>query len=177
MDEIIPEKEVMIDKSEILLDKQVVVGNPVRVSESDKPDFVGFDDKSFDEELQSDLLNIPDKMLFKIGEVASLAGIKPYILRYWETEFSSLRPKKASNNQRMYNRKDLEIVFLIKKLLYRDRYSIQGAKKVLGGMKLELKSFNKWLKVMKTQADASEKLQQLLDSIQDAKVRHSIVQV
>ena len=118
-----------------------------------------------DQKLQEDLLSIPDKMLFKIGEVSGFASIKPYVLRYWESEFSLLRPKKASNNQRMYTKKDVEIVLLIKKLLYRDRYSIQGAKKALVNMKLELKNFNKWNKIVKTQNLASDKLLKLIDNI------------
>ena len=169
MEEIIPEREVS---------SEVVLNDSVGVSLDD--DVVGVATgfvQYFDDELQRDLLNIPDKMLFKIGEVATLAGIKAYILRYWESEFSSLKPKKASNNQRMYNRKDLEIVFLIKKLLYRDRYSIQGAKKVLNSMKSELKLFNKWTKLKQTQTDASRKLQRLLEDIKLAKRRHTGLQV
>ncbi len=119
-----------------------------------------------DDELKQELLQIPDRMLFKIGEVAELVGIKPYVLRYWESEFSLLRPKKASNNQRMYTGKDLETVFLIKKLLYRDRYSIQGAKKALSNAKLELKNLNKWSKIIKARNTASDKLVDLIKSIQ-----------
>ena len=170
MEEIIPGREV---SSEVVLNDSVGVSLDDDGVVGVATGFVQY----FDDELQRDLLNIPDKMLFKIGEVASLAGIKAYILRYWESEFSSLRPKKASNNQRMYNRKDLEIVFLIKKLLYRDRYSIQGAKRVLNSMKSELKVFNKWIKLKQAQTDASKKLQQLLDDVKLAKRRHTGLQV
>ena len=88
-----------------------------------------------DEQLQKELNDIPDKMAFKIGEVADIAGVKSYVLRYWETEFDALKPKKSKHNQRMYHRKDIENVLMIKKLLYRDRFSIEGARKALRGLK------------------------------------------
>lgn len=81
-----------------------------------------------DQELLSELAQIPNRMAFKIGDVSDLLGIKQYVLRYWETEFDELNPKKASNNQRMYSRRDVETAYLIRKLLHRDRFSIEGAK-------------------------------------------------
>lgn len=90
-----------------------------------------------DDKLLEEINSIPDKMGFKIGDVADLLGIKQYVLRYWESEFEILRPKKASNNQRMYTRKDVENAFLIRKLLHRDRFSIEGARNALK----ELKNF------------------------------------
>src|SRR6202012_4263248 len=74
---------------------------------------------------------IPDKLYFRIGEVARLAGIKPYVLRFWETEFSGLGPKKSGTGHRLYRRKDVELVLEIKRLLYDRRYTIEGARKVL----------------------------------------------
>src|SRR6202158_3727715 len=74
---------------------------------------------------------IPDKLYFRIGEVSRLAGIKPYVLRFWETEFSSLGPKKAGKGRRLYRRKDVELVLEIKRLLYEKRYTIEGARKYL----------------------------------------------
>ena len=65
--------------------------------------------------------------------------LKTHVLRYWETEFGALNPKKASNNQRIYQKRDVETVLLIKKLLYRDRFSIEGAKSALKKMKKETK--------------------------------------
>ena len=76
-------------------------------------------------------LEIPDKLYFRIGEVARLAGIKPYVLRFWETEFSGLGPKKSGTGHRLYRRKDVELVLEIKRLLYDRRYTIEGARKVL----------------------------------------------
>jgi len=74
---------------------------------------------------------IPDKPYFKIGEVAALAGVEPYVLRYWETEFKSIRPEKTRTNQRMYRRRDVETVLAIKRLLYDEGYRIDGAKRRL----------------------------------------------
>ncbi len=74
---------------------------------------------------------IPDKLYFRIGEVARLAGIKPYVLRFWETEFPSLGPKKSGTGHRLYRRKDVQLVFDIKHLLYEKKYTIKGARKYL----------------------------------------------
>jgi len=72
---------------------------------------------------------IPDKLYFRIGEVARLAGIKPYVLRFWETEFPSLGPKKSGTGHRLYRRKEVELVLEIKRLLYEKRFTIEGARK------------------------------------------------
>lgn len=74
---------------------------------------------------------IPDKLYFRIGEVARLAGIKPYVLRFWETEFPALGPKKSGTGHRLYRRKDVEMVLEIKRLLYEQRFTIEGARKFL----------------------------------------------
>jgi len=74
---------------------------------------------------------LPDKLYFKIGEVADIAGVKPYVLRYWETEFSILKPGKTRSKHRLYRRRDVEMVLEIKRLLHQERYTIEGAKKRL----------------------------------------------
>ena len=74
---------------------------------------------------------IPDKLYFRIGEVARLAGIKPYVLRFWETEFPSLGPKKSGTGHRLYRRKEVEMALEIKRLLYEKRFTIEGARKFL----------------------------------------------
>jgi DNA-binding transcriptional MerR regulator len=74
---------------------------------------------------------LPDKLYFKIGEVAKLVGVKPYVLRYWETEFSILRPGKTRSKHRLYRRKDVEALLEIRRLLYIERYTIEGAKRRL----------------------------------------------
>src|ERR1700734_3907759 len=81
---------------------------------------------------------IPDKLYFRIGEVSRLAGIKPYVLRFWETEFSSLGPKKSGKGHRLYRRKDVELVLEIKRLLYDKRYTIEGPRKYLDSGSREL---------------------------------------
>jgi DNA-binding transcriptional MerR regulator len=75
--------------------------------------------------------DLPDKLYFKIGEVARLVGVKPYVLRYWETEFNVLRPGKTRSMHRLYRRKDVEILLEIRRLLYAERYTIEGAKRRL----------------------------------------------
>ncbi len=73
---------------------------------------------------------IPDKLYFKIGEVCKITGVKQHALRYWETEFSVIRPQRASSKQRLYRRIDVENILKIKKLLRDDGYSIAGVKKI-----------------------------------------------
>ncbi|MBW1637151.1 MAG: MerR family transcriptional regulator [Deltaproteobacteria bacterium] len=75
--------------------------------------------------------NIPDKLYFKIGEVAKLADLPTHVLRYWETEFSDIRPKRANSKQRLYRRKDVELILQIKTLLHEQGYTIAGARKAL----------------------------------------------
>ena len=74
---------------------------------------------------------IPDKLYFRIGEVSRIAGVKPYVLRYWETEFPSISPRKSGTGHRLYRRKDVETVLEIKRLLYEKRFTIEGARKTL----------------------------------------------
>ena len=73
----------------------------------------------------------PDKLFYRIGDVSEITGIKPHILSYWEAEFSVLHPRKNDAGQRLYERRDVELVIEIKKLLYEQRYTISGAKKFL----------------------------------------------
>src|SRR5262245_22551067 len=76
-------------------------------------------------------MTLPDKLYFRIGEVAQLVGVKPYVLRYWESEFSIVRPGKSSARHRLYRRKDVETLLDIRRLLYTERYTIEGAKRRL----------------------------------------------
>ncbi len=71
---------------------------------------------------------IPDKLYFRIGEVAELAELPAYVLRFWETEFPNLKPTKSGTGQRMYRRRDVENILLVKKLLYEEGYTIAGAR-------------------------------------------------
>jgi DNA-binding transcriptional MerR regulator len=74
---------------------------------------------------------IPDKMYFRIGEVSELTQTKAYVLRYWETEFPTLRPTKTRSGHRHYRRKDVETILEIKRLLYQEGFTIEGARKQL----------------------------------------------
>jgi DNA-binding transcriptional MerR regulator len=74
---------------------------------------------------------IPDKLYFKIGEVARLAGVEPYVLRFWESEFPALKPGKSTKGQRLYRRREVELALQIKTLLHEQGFTIAGAKKKL----------------------------------------------
>ncbi|MBI2988416.1 MAG: MerR family transcriptional regulator [Deltaproteobacteria bacterium] len=80
---------------------------------------------------------LPDKLYFKIGEVSRIVGVKPYVLRYWETEFELLKPGKAPSRHRLYRKKDVELLLEIKRLLYAEGYTIEGARKRLKENKKE----------------------------------------
>ena len=73
----------------------------------------------------------PDKRYFRIGEVSRITGVKPYVLRYWESEFRWMAPQKSRSKQRLYRRRDIDMILLIKKLLYEQRFTIAGARKKL----------------------------------------------
>ena len=75
--------------------------------------------------------SIPEKLYFKIGEVSEITGIEPYVLRYWESEFKIVSPSRTHSKQRLYRKKDLELILEIKKLLYEEKFTIAGAKKKL----------------------------------------------
>ena len=123
-----------------------------------------------DEALTRDLQAIPNKMAFKIGEVAKMIDVKSYVLRYWETEFKMLNPQKSKHNQRAYSRKNVELLFMIKKLLYKDRFSIEGARAALTKMRRETK------KAVTIQGAAihiealRKKVQDLITEIQDLRL-------
>jgi len=78
------------------------------------------------------MVQIPDgKRYFRIGEASSIIGVEPYVLRYWESEFSQLKPQRADSKQRTYQKKDLETLLEIKRLLYEEKMTIEGAKRRL----------------------------------------------
>ena len=81
--------------------------------------------------VEPDSPEIPDKLYFKIGEVSELLGVEPYVLRYWESEFPVLSPKKSGTGHRLYRRKDVELLLRIKHLLYEKRFTIEGARQTL----------------------------------------------
>lgn len=80
---------------------------------------------------------IPDKSYFRIGEVGKLLGVEPYVIRFWESEFKTVRPIRSKKDQRLYRRRDVEELLTIKTLLYNDMFTIAGAKKRLAELKKE----------------------------------------
>lgn len=103
---------------------------------------------------------IPQKLYYRIGEVADIAGVKPHVLRYWETEFGFLSPQKNEGNQRLYTAKDLEKVLLIKRLLYEDGYTIAGAKRKFREERRKSGS-------MGTQSKRADLLMELRDEVEE----------
>lgn len=123
-----------------------------------------------DDKLLEEINAIPDKMGFKIGDVAEILGIKQYVLRYWETEFDILRPKKASNNQRMYTRKDVENALLIRKLLHRDRFSIEGARNAMKELKAHVRKEKDMSVVIHKLDNMNDSVEALINDIR--RIRH-----
>jgi len=117
-------------------------------------------------------VQIPDKLYFRIGDVSELVGVKPYVLRYWESEFPFINPDKSSTGQRVYRRTDVEGLLLIKHLLYSERYSIEGARKRIKELRKEgeYKSFKREKVLGGEQALArKERLKKLLKSAEELK--------
>jgi DNA-binding transcriptional MerR regulator len=115
--------------------------------------------------LMTDIGAIPDKMAFKIGEAAEMVGVKQYVLRYWESEFEMLRPRKSKNNQRVYSRRDVETAMMIRKLLYEDRFSIEGARSALRQLKAQVKEEKSIKAIAQSQETAVSKLRGLVSEI------------
>jgi DNA-binding transcriptional MerR regulator len=93
---------------------------------------------------------IPEKQYFKIGEVSEILNVEPYVLRYWESEFKILKPTRTRARQRLYHKRDLELLMEIKHLLYDEKFTIAGAKKRLQEMKKQTSAEKKARKVAKT---------------------------
>lgn len=113
---------------------------------------------------------IPDKLFFKIGEVARLTSLRPSILRFWETEFSELQPQKSRTGQRLYNRNELEIVLDIKRLLYAEKLTIKGARRALASRGRGHEQPGK------AGLDSSSKIMQVIEEVKDdlIKLRDSL---
>lgn len=126
---------------------------------------------ALDQELKDQIEGIPDKMAFKIGEVAKMVGVKSYVLRYWETEFDFLKPKKSKHNQRVYTKKDVENLLIIKKLLHRDRFSIEGARGVFKSIKKQLKVQTEQ-DVVKGSLSIRNQVQDLIHTISELKSQY-----
>ena len=169
--------ESLYSDEDALLGGFVEVGSPeassMESSELDQPTQAAIADTQLtprhEDELVIDLSEIsrmiPNKMAFKIGEVAEITGLKTYVLRYWESEFEALNPQKSAFNQRMYSRRDVETVLLIKKLLYEEKFSIAGAKRKLKEVRRELKSEKQMVEVAGRLDSAADKLEELIEEI------------
>jgi DNA-binding transcriptional MerR regulator len=108
-----------------------------------------------------------EKLFYKIGEVSDIAEIEPHVLRYWESEFSFLKPRKNKTGQRVYTRKDLELVLQIKNLLYKEKYTIAGVKKKFGSNSLSKSSVS-----MQTIHGVKKKLKEILNTLNRDIVTH-----
>jgi DNA-binding transcriptional MerR regulator len=117
-------------------------------------------------------IRIPDKLFFKIGEVAELASVEQHVLRYWEDEIDALKPAKNKSGQRLYQKKDVELVMEIKRLLYEEKFTIAGAKSKLKRFKKKVtqldfsydrESFLEWKQGIKYE------LESILKSLEDSK--------
>jgi DNA-binding transcriptional MerR regulator len=82
-------------------------------------------------------VSIPDKSYFRIGEVSRLLGVPPYVVRYWESEFKTVKPIRTRSDQRLYRHKDVEELLMIRKLLYEENFTINGARKQLHKIRSE----------------------------------------
>jgi len=105
-----------------------------------------------------------DRLYYRIGEVSRITGLKPHVLRYWESEFKVIKPHKGGSLQRLYRRKDLELIVKIKKLLYEEGFTIAGAKKKIRDLeRLE----NKQMKLKLVEKKSNGKDHELLASVKE----------
>jgi len=108
---------------------------------------------------------LPEKIYFKIGEVSEIVGVEPYVLRYWETEFELLKPSKAPSKHRLYKKRDVELLLEIKRLLYTEGFTIEGARKKLKEAKKEEKNQLKLPLTEQKYKSALVKLKKELESL------------
>ena len=108
---------------------------------------------------------LPEKIYFKIGEVSEIVGVEPYVLRYWETEFDLLKPSKAPSKHRLYKKRDVELLLDIKRLLYTEGFTIEGARKKLKEAKKEEKDQLKLPLAEQKYKTARAKLRKDLESL------------
>jgi DNA-binding transcriptional MerR regulator len=97
-----------------------------------------------------------DRLYYRIGEVSRITGVKPHVLRYWESEFRAIKPYKVGSLQRLYRKKDLDLILKIKKLLYEDGFTISGAKKKIRDMEKVRKGQLK-LRLVEKKSNGKEK--------------------
>lgn len=125
--------------------------------------------------LNRGIKEIPDQLEYKIGHVAELVGVKPYVLRFWESEFDALKPKKSKKGQRVYSKRDVETALIIRKLLYEDRFSIEGAKTKIRELRSKVKEEKKLSGMLEEVKEATTavvtnatgQLEEMLEEIQE----------
>ncbi len=83
------------------------------------------------------MAQLPEKLYYKIGEVTSLTNVKPYVLRYWESEFKIVKPRKSRSKQRVYSKRDIGLILEIKRLLHKEKYTLEGVKKRIKQIQVE----------------------------------------
>lgn len=98
----------------------------------------------------------PEKLFYKIGEVSRLVGIESYVLRYWETEFAFLNPRKSKSGQRIYTKNDVDLIQQIKHLLYEEKYTIDGVRRRLGSNAEQKEPDNRQGEAGVTSGDAAD---------------------
>lgn len=157
---IVPETELEMELADHLAGLDVLMDSPENPVIATEP--ISLPAALCDDKLLEEINAIPDKMGFKIGDVAEMLNIKQYVLRYWETEFDLLKPKKASNNQRMYTRKDVENAFLIRKLLHRDRFSIEGARNALKELRAHVRKEKDYSQVVHRLENVHDRIDDLV---------------
>ncbi len=103
-------------------------------------------------------VSIPDKPYFRIGEVSRILAVEPYVVRYWESEFNTVKPRRTTADHRLYRREDLEELLAIKELLYADHFTIRGAKQELAKRRSEHKERERLVKIKTVLLQLREKL-------------------
>ena len=154
---------------ELSLEDKFLAPTEIIVLTEQKADAQNLPNVLVDDQLMAEIASIPDRFGFKIGDVADLLNIKQYVLRYWEQEFDLLNPKKASNNQRLYTKKDVENAFLIRKLLYRDKFSIEGARQALKDVKFAVKKEKNFNSVIQRMDHIHDQIKAFADDIRKTK--------
>ncbi len=106
---------------------------------------------------------VSEKLFYRIGEVSKITGLEPYVLRYWETEFPFLRPRKSSSGHRVYTKREIELIVNIKKLLYEEKYTIEGVRKKFGIIKNNISEVGKETQFKERLNKIKSRLQRLIE--------------
>lgn len=117
------------------------------------------------------VVRIPDKMFFNIAEVSRLTGVKDHVLRYWESQFSMISPDKSRGNRRLYTKKDVESILLIKELLYKKKFSIEGARRYIVDLRRNGELKSALVPHVTLQADQVESLVSAIDILKRLRER------